>query len=85
MWKQRLRGPVSASPVLAGGNIYWANELGQLYVFRPNPEKFESVAENQIGDDSFPSPAVAGGQIFLRVGQQSGGKRQEMLYCFGKK
>ena len=84
MWKQRLTGPVSASPVLAGGHIYWANELGTLYVFKPNPQKFELVEENHIGTDSFPSPAICGGQIFLRVGDSSGGRRQEMLYCFGK-
>lgn len=85
MWKQRLKGPVSASPVLAGGHIYWANELGTLYVFRPNPEKFELVAENQIGADSFPSPAICGGQIFLRVGTGAGKQRQEFLYCFGSR
>jgi outer membrane protein assembly factor BamB len=83
MWKERLRGPVSASPVLAGGNIYWANELGTLYVFKPNPEKYDPVAENHIGDDSFPSPAICGGQMFLRVGHKVAGKRQEMLYCCG--
>lgn len=82
MWKQRLKGPVSASPVLAGGHIYWANELGTLYVFKPNPDKFELVAENQIGQDSFPSPAICGGQIYLRVGD-GGRPRQETLYCFG--
>lgn len=85
-WVQRLRGPVSASPVLAGGHIYWANELGTLYVFKPNPKKFELVEENQIGSDSFPSPAICGGQIFLRVGHTGdNGKRQEMLYCFTNK
>lgn len=83
MWKERLTGPVSASPVLAGGHIYWANEQGTLYVIRPNPEQFELVAENQLGDESFPSPAVCGGQIFLRVAHMSGRGRQEMLYCFG--
>lgn len=82
MWRERLRGPVSASPVLAGGHIYWANELGTMYVFRPTPEKFELVAENVIGSDSFPSPAICGGQIFLRVGQGTGAERQEWLYCF---
>ena len=85
MWKERLAGPVSASPVLAGGHIYWANESGTLYVFRPNPQKFELVEQNQIGSDSFPSPAICGGQIFLRVAQRSGSGRQEFLYCFGKK
>jgi hypothetical protein len=83
MWKERLKGPVSASPVLANGNLYWANELGTLYVVRANPERFEKVAENQIGSDSFPSPAICGGQIFLRVGKGTGKERQEWLYCFG--
>lgn len=83
MWRMRLKGPVSASPVLANGHIYWANELGTLYVMRPNPEKFELIAENTIGTDSFPSPAICGGQIFLRVGQKQDGNRQEWLYCFG--
>jgi len=82
MWKTRLAGPVSASPVLSNGLIYWANELGTLYVIRANPEKFDLVAENKIGTDSFPSPAICGGQIFLRVGDSSDGQRQEWLYCF---
>ncbi|WLD11158.1 PQQ-binding-like beta-propeller repeat protein [Planctellipticum variicoloris] len=84
MWKHRLTGPVSASPVLAGGNVYQANERGTLYVFKPNPEKFDLVEENQVGNDAFPSPAICGGQIFLRVAQRIGDKRQEFLYCFGK-
>lgn len=82
MWKQRLRGPESASPVLAGGHIYWANEIGTLYVFKPNPAKFDLVAENHIGTDSFASPAICGGQIFLRVGVEQDNRRQEYLYCF---
>lgn len=84
MWKQRLRGPVSSSPVLAGGYIYWANERGTTYVFKPNPEKFDLVAENQLGDGSFASPAVCGGQLFLRTATGTGPKRQEYLYCFGR-
>lgn len=85
MWKERLAGPVSSSPVLAGGHIYWANEQGVFYVFKPNPQKFERVAENQLGTDSFASPAVAGGQLFLRVGQGEGAGRKELLYCIGTK
>ena len=85
MWKERLKGPVSASPVLVGDTIYWANELGTIYVFRANPERFELIAENQVGTDSFPSPAICGGQIFLRVGKGSGGERKEWLYCIANK
>ena len=84
MWKQRLKGPVSASPVMAAGNIYWANELGTMYVIKRNPNKFEKIAENKVGTDSFPSPAICGGQIFLRVGTGAGEKRKEWLYCFAK-
>ena len=85
MWKERLfTGPTSASPVLVGGNIYWPNESGQWFVFKPNPQKYESVAENQLGDEGFASPAVVGGQMFVRTADSSGGKRQEWLYCFGK-
>jgi hypothetical protein len=36
---------------------------------------------NQLGDESFASPAIVGGQIFLRVADSSGDKRQEYLYC----
>lgn len=83
MWRERRRGPVSASAVYAGGHIYWANELGTLYVIRPNPDRFDLVAENQIENDSFASPAIVGGQIFLRVATRTGNQRQETLYCFG--
>jgi outer membrane protein assembly factor BamB len=83
MWQQRLRGPVSASPVLVGVLIYWANELGTLYVFRATPDRFESIAQNELGDESFASPAVAGDQLFLRVATRSNDQRQESLYCIG--
>ncbi len=82
MWTERLIGPVSASPVLAGGNIYWASERGFLFVFRPNPEKYEEVARNRLGNESFASPAVCGNELFLRVGQRTEEGRKEYLYCF---
>ncbi len=85
MWKQRLQGPVSSSPVLAGGHIYQANERGVCYVFKPNPEKFEAVAENQLGDEGFPSPAIIGNRVFIRTATGSGKGRKEFLYCLGQK
>lgn len=54
-----------------------------MYVYRPNPEKFELVAENEVGKSAFASPAICSGQIFLRVGDGEGPGRQEWLYCFG--
>jgi len=85
MWNERLkRSPVSSSPVLAGGHVYWANEQGTWWVFKPNPTKFELVSENRLGDEAFPSPAIIGNQIFIRTATASGGRRQEILYCLGK-
>jgi hypothetical protein len=83
MWQRRLRGPVSASPVLAGGHIYWANEHGTMYVFKLETRACELVAENQLGDEAFASPAVSGNQLFLRVAAHVGDSRQEYLYCIG--
>ncbi len=85
MWRERLAGPVSASPIFAGGNIYWANETGSIYVFRPNPDQFEMVAENRIGNDNFASPAAVGNKLFLRIGVKEGSSRKEFLYCFEAK
>ena len=84
LWKRRLQGPVSSSPILAGNHIYWANEAGVTYVFKPNPQSLELVAENRLGDDSFASPAVIGNQIFIRGSKGNGDKRQEYLYCIGQ-
>lgn len=81
LWKARLRGPVSASPILAGGNIYASVEAGTTYVFRASPAKFELLAENQLGNEAFATPSICNNQIFLRVADSVGGRRQEYLYC----
>ena len=57
MWKERLQGPVSASPTLVDGKIYATNERGTTFVFEVNPERYVAVAKNQLGDDAF---ALAG-------------------------
>jgi outer membrane protein assembly factor BamB len=64
---QRLRpATYSASPVLADGRIYVTDEDGVTSVFRAGP-KFEMVAENNLGEYTLSSPAVVGGQIFIRT------------------
>ena len=84
MWTGRLPGgPVSASPILAGGNIYLSNERGTTYVFKADPEKFELVGRNQLGQVAFATPTISGNRIYLRVSDQISGGR-EMLYCIGE-
>jgi outer membrane protein assembly factor BamB len=73
---QRLKpGDYSASPVLADGKIYIVSEEGLTTVLKAGP-KFELLAENDLADQCLSSPAISGGQIFLRTAQ--------FLYCVGK-
>jgi outer membrane protein assembly factor BamB len=82
-WKGRLGGTFSASPVLVGDLIYATNEAGTTFVFKASRDKFELLAENQLGDEVFASPVICGGRIYFRVAQREGDRRQEMLYCIG--
>jgi outer membrane protein assembly factor BamB len=74
-WKQQLGKHHSASPVLAGGHLYFTADNGDTYVLKAG-ESFELVNVNPLGEEVYSSPAVAGGQIFLR-----GDKH---LFCVGK-
>lgn len=84
-WQQRLQGSFSASPVCCDGKIFAANTSGTAFVFRATPAGYEQVAENKLGDDAFATPAICDGEIFMRVGAQGPGGRQEMLYCLGER
>jgi len=84
MWKQRLAGPVSASPVLAGGHLYITTERGKTFVFKPNPSRYEAVAENQLGDSCFASLTIVNDRIYIRVGFQRDGETQQWLYCLAR-
>jgi len=81
VWKERLGGTFSSSPVQVGDLIYGTNEAGETFVFKADPKHFELVARNQLGNSVFATPAIAGGQIYHRVGVTADGKRQEYLYC----
>ena len=81
MWKTRLRGPVSASPILVGDTIYASNERGTTFVFKADPKQFQAVGQNQLGNSSFASPAVVDNRLYLRVADG----RQETLYAIGEK
>lgn len=84
-WKQRLGGNFSASPVMLGDTIFATSETGQTHVFRATPEKFEALAVNRLGDETFASPAISGGRLYFRVAVTSGDRRQEKLVCIGQR
>jgi hypothetical protein len=83
-WNARVSGKPSASPVLAGGNIYVSDEKGTTTVFRADPKEFKELARNRLGDESLATPSFCGGRIYARVARMSGGRREEFLYCIGK-
>jgi outer membrane protein assembly factor BamB len=73
LWHEPF-GRSHASPVSAGGLVYFLNDKGVTQVIRPG-EKYELVASNDLGEKCYASPAISRGQIFLR-GATS-------LYCIG--
>jgi outer membrane protein assembly factor BamB len=85
MWRGRLRGTFSASPVLVGETVFATNESGRTFLFKAAPDAFKLLGENQLGNDVLATPTFCGGRIYFRVAHKDKDKRQEMLYCIGKK
>jgi hypothetical protein len=73
LWTERL-GQEHASLVSAEGRIYFLNDKGVMNVVKAGPE-FDRLAQNDIGEKCFASPAISHGQLFLR------GERH--LFCIG--
>jgi len=84
LWKHRVGGKYRTSPLLVGDLIYVTDMSGKTTVFKASPTSFELVGENQLGTEGFASPAVSRNQLFLRVADDSGGRREEFLYCIGE-
>jgi outer membrane protein assembly factor BamB len=76
LWKERLEGPFSASPVVGDGKLYLVSEKGQTTVVRPG-DKPHVLATNELGETFLATPAIAGGALYLRS--------DEHLYCIAEK
>ena len=78
LWKSRLGGNYSGSPVAANGLVYAAAEDGTVTVLKPG-KTCEIVAKNRIkspvGEAFRSSMAISDGQLFLRSNKR--------LYCVG--
>lgn len=72
-WQERL-GRHHASPVLIDGLLFFINDQGQVHVIQPGQE-FKRVAQYELGESCYASPAISNGQVFLRGFQH--------LFCFG--
>ena len=80
LWKHRVGGNFSASPIAAGGLAYFISEAGVTHVFAPGPEPKE-VARNELSpapEEIFrSSPTPSEGQLLLRS--------DHVLYCIGQR
>src|SRR5262245_60989305 len=64
-WQERLGGNYSASPILAGGRIYFQSEEGTGTVIKAG-RQFERLARNSLGERTLASYAVVDGAIYIR-------------------
>src|SRR5205823_2802401 len=76
IWQQRLADRFSASPIEAGGLLYFPAESGITYVLKA-ADRFEVVAQNDLGSSILASPVVVDGKLLLRT--------QDELVCIGAK
>lgn len=75
LWRERLPGGHSASLLSANGLAYFLSDDGILSVVKPGPE-FNVVAQSELGEEAYASPAACDGQLFIRG--------LTHLYCIGK-
>lgn len=83
LFKQRFEFPVSASPVVVDGHIFFTSEKGNTLVIKSGTDEFVEVAKNKLGDSAFASFAVTDNKIYARAGFGAGKDVKEFLYCLG--
>lgn len=74
-WQEKLERH-HASPLLLNGLVYFINDEGRINVIKPGAE-FERVAQYEVGEPCYASPAISDGQVFLRS--------FKTLFCIGKR
>jgi outer membrane protein assembly factor BamB len=62
----RKLGPVSSSPVLADGRVYFFEDSGTCTVINNSPT-FDVLARNEIGEAVYATPAISSGGLFVRT------------------
>ena len=75
VWRERLTGTYSASPIYADGRIYILSAEGETLVLHPGA-KYDEIARNDISDTCNASMAISQGNFYIRSAKK--------LYCIGK-
>ena len=65
-WRQRVGRGFSGSPIRIGSNLYGVTDDGKVVVLNAG-KNFKLLAENDLGEPSRATPAVADGRLYLRT------------------
>jgi outer membrane protein assembly factor BamB len=78
LWKKDgvSKTPTWGSMVSAAGRLYVTDQAGDTYVLAASP-RFDLLAKNSLEETVMATPAIAGGEIFIRTHQH--------LWCIGVK
>ena len=60
-------GPYFASPVEAAGRVYLVSGDGVVTVISADKDSLDVLAKNELGEDVYSSPAIAGNAIYVRT------------------
>ncbi len=66
VWRTRIGGDFSASPIYAAGRIYFFDEGGKTTVIEAAPE-YRVIAVNELDEGFMASPAVSENALYLRT------------------
>jgi outer membrane protein assembly factor BamB len=66
VWQKRLGGSYYASPIYAGGRIYFFDDEGLSHVLEAG-RTAKVLSNNRLDDGCMASPAVAGDALYVRT------------------
>jgi outer membrane protein assembly factor BamB len=66
LWREKPAGKYFGSPILLGDRLYCMSTGGQVVVIRAG-RSYQLLALNEMAEGSHATPAVDGGQLFLRT------------------
>ena len=66
IWKDRIEGTFTASPITANGLIYFCNEEGDCFVVKA-ADSFELISKNHLSEGMRATPSAADAHLFFRT------------------
>lgn len=66
VWQERVGGEYFASPICVNGRLYGVSKKGEVVVLEASSQ-YKLLADNQLPEGSYATPAVANGCIYFRT------------------